>query len=872
MHKLQLQKDSPPVAIKKWLTDAQAEAQARFMQDKNPEALTGRLASIMDHLIGELYALYSDTPAPPTAIVALGGYGRRELCPYSDIDILFLYEPAQEKQAAKLAESILYILWDLGLKVGHAHRTEQDTLQLAREDTSIKTALLDARFLCGDGELFAQFSQQFWHDIEQESSLSFVEAKLTERDNRHGRFGDSRYRLEPNVKEGKGGLRDVHTLWWLMRYAYRIDSLAALVTRGYLHDDELADFTKANRLLLAVRILLHYHTGFADERLTFDKQLAIARDMGFANSSVNLAITRFMRRYFIAVRTVGTMTRIICALLEDEKKRKPQKPLGWVKLNEADADLFKLDGERLTIANDDIFARHPEAILSLFHVAQEQALDIHPRALRVLNQSLHQIDDGFRANPAINHIFLRILQSEKNPETTLRRMSESGVLGRFIPEFGRVIGQTQFNMYHVFTVDEHTLVALGILHAINSGNIRDEAPLASEIMPRIAQKHVLYLALFCHDIAKGRGGDHSELGELIAVKLAKRFGYTQEEQETVAWLVLNHLYLSNTAFKRDLNDPKTIADFVAFVRTPERLKLLLVLTVADIRAVAPGVWNEWKGVLMRELFTRAMRAMGSTQAEHDKKPKDAVMQTLREHYAHTTPAQLEHYETLGSEPFWAGCTLAQHITIAGMLLDAKSDEDLIMHTSHDDKRTVTEIIISAKDSPGIFARLTGAIALAGATIVSAKIFTLGSGRIVDIFQIQDMTGHAFDRPSKLARMAVYAEQALEGTLDLKASLANREKPYSAMVPSVAQTPSAVFVENDISNVCSVIEITCRDRAGLLYDIATALSALGLSIATAHISTYGAQAADVFYVKDLFGMKITHAQKIHLIRESVLKVL
>jgi len=874
MRKLQLQ-DIPREQLlettRLWFAEAQSQAHSMFMAEQDAERLTFHLASILDHLIGSLFAYFTEGKSHQVAVVATGGYGRREQCPYSDIDLLFLYAPSNTQEAGNIAESLLYILWDMGLKVGQAHRNVEETLMLAHEDIQVRTSLLDARLVAGDRVLFTSCMRRLEEEIIDGSALEFVEAKLAERDVRHARFGDSRYMLEPNVKEGKGGLRDLHTLWWLVRYVYHAQSLNELVELGHLTSEELQAFHHASQFLLRTRVHLHYQTGHADERLTFDKQLAIARAMGYENSSPNLAITRFMRRYFIAVRTVGSLTRIFCALLEDEKKRKPRKPLGWVKLGDTETDYFELDGERLSIIDEDLFQKHPTAMLTLFFAAQEKSLDIHPIALRAINRNLHLIDENFRKDKEACQIFLRILQSEKGPEIALRRMNEAGVLGRFVPEFGRIIGQTQFNMYHVYTVDEHTLVALGILHAVDQGKVIDEVPMASEIMPRITQKHVLYLALFCHDIAKGRGGDHSELGEHIAVKLGKRFGFTPEECDTTAWLVRNHLLLSNTAFKRDLNDPKTIADFVAAVQNPERLKLLLVLTVADIRAVAPGVWNEWKGALMRDLFNRSMVAMGSGEGSIKQRAPETLKLAIAEELPSLPLEVVDEYLTLCPGGFITGCSMSQHLAIARLLL-IDNDKKLRIHISHDEKSFVTEMIISTQDTPGLFAKLAGAITLAGATIINAKIFTLKDGAAVDIFHLQDMAGNAFNRPSMLAKMAVYIEQALDGDLDLSTALMHRAEPYKARHGERIKKQGAVFIENDASSVCTVIEIAAADRVGLLYDVANTLTECGLSIVTAHISTYGMHAADVFYVKNAFGMKILHDSKIKTIREEVGKML
>ncbi|NBO18647.1 MAG: [protein-PII] uridylyltransferase, partial [Proteobacteria bacterium] len=470
--------------------------------------------------------------------------------PYSDLDLLFLFDPADSAEATHIAEFILYVLWDLGLKVGQAHRTVDECIELARQDFTIRTSLLDARLIEGGKTLFDHFSGRFASEILSGEALQFVEAKLTERDARHQRFGDSRYMLEPNVKEGKGGLRDLHTLWWMTRYLYPIRRMRDLVHMKLLTEEEFATFNQARQFLWRVRIHLHYQCGRAEDRITFDRQHALAVAMGYAHPSSNRAIERFMRRYFVAVRTVGSMTRVYCAILEEEKNRKPRKSLAWLWHKPWALGHFRLDGERLTVRSEQAFEQHPLLMIEIFHVAQAHGLDIHPRALQLMARSLRRIDNDLQHDARAGELFMDILLGD-HAEVTLRRMSEAGVLGRFIPDFGRIVGQTQFNMYHVYTVDEHTLVALGILHNIEKGEVNAELPLATDIVHRIKMRRVLHLALFCHDIAKGRGGDHSELGEKVAAKLAVRFGFSKQEAETTAWLVRYHLLFSNTAFKRD---------------------------------------------------------------------------------------------------------------------------------------------------------------------------------------------------------------------------------------------------------------------------------------------------------------------------------
>src|SRR5215831_3868926 len=615
------------VPLKSALAAGRAEIQRRFEAPGSGAATIREQCFLMDQLIHALFALVTQEiyPLPnPTSgerlvMVAVGGYGRGELAPYSDIDLLFLLPYKRTPHTEQVIEYLLYVLWDLGLKIGQATRSVDECLRQAKSDLTIRTGLLEARYLWGDPALFYELKRRFDSEIVKGSAAQFVAAKLAERDERHKRVGDSRYQLEPNVKEGKGGLRDLHTLFWIAKYIYRTDDVGKLVELEVLSKEEAQRFDRAQKFLWTVRCHLHYLAGRAEERLTFDLQTEIGRRMGYTDHAGSRGVERFMKRYFLVAKDVGDLTRIFCAILEADQKHK--RRLSWARWGSGRRGLggFVLDGERLTIPSDDFFKKDPVALLRLFHVAQQHERDIHPRALRAASQSLKLIDQRLREDPEANRLFLEILTSRKDPETALRRMNEAGVFGRFIPDFGRVVAQMQYDMYHHYTVNEHTLFAIGTLHKIESGLLKEEHPLATEAAATIVSRRALYLAVLLHDIAKGRGGDHSEIGERIALELGSRLGLSGEETETVAWLVRWHLLMSGTAFKLDIGDPKTVGDFVERVQSPERLKLLLVLTVADIRAVGPNVWNGWKAALLRELYHRATDLMsgGLTVAAQD---------------------------------------------------------------------------------------------------------------------------------------------------------------------------------------------------------------------------------------------------------------
>ena len=743
-------------ALKAALAKGRAEIRRRFEEKGDGAAVIREQCFLMDQLIralfdvvtGELYPLANPTSGERLALVAVGGYGRSELAPYSDIDLVFLLPYKQTPYTEQVVESLLYSFWDLGLKVGHATRSVEDCLRHARSDLTIRTSLIEARYLWGDEALFSELKRRFDTEIVRGTAAQFIEAKLAERDQRHRRGGDSRYKLEPNVKEGKGGLRDLHTLFWLAKYIYRIEDVAKFVDLGVLSAEESQRFSRAQKFLWTVRCHLHYLAGRAEERLTFDLQTEIGQRMGYTDHAGSRGVERFMKHYFLVAKDVGDLTRIFCAILEADQQRK--RRLSWVRwgIGRRGLEGFIIDGERLTIPSEDFFEKDPTALVRLFHMAQRTELDIHPRALRRAGQSLRLIDAALRENPEANQLFLEILTSRKDPEAALRRMNEAGVLGRFIPDFGRVVAQMQYDMYHHYTVDEHTLFAIGILHKIETGQLKDEAPLSSVLFPTIISRRALYLAALLHDVAKGRGGDHSVLGEGIALKLGPRLGLSAEETETVAWLVRWHLLASSTAFKRDIGDPRTIDDFVALVQSPERLKLLLILTSADIRAVGPQVWNGWKAALLRDLYERAVEVMsGGLIAEPRAARIAAAQAAVREKLPDFTEAEFAAFIKAGYPYYWLSFDAEIHARHARLMREAQaSGAPLVVEKRVDAKRAVTEITLYTADHPGLFSRIAGALAVSGANIVDARIMTMSNGMALDIFWVQKSRRPRF-RPS-----------------------------------------------------------------------------------------------------------------------------
>jgi [protein-PII] uridylyltransferase len=866
--------------LKDALRRGRAEVQKRFDEGAGGGETVRALSFLMDQLIRTLhdfveahvYPVANPTAGEHMAVVAVGGYGRGELAPYSDIDLLFLLPYKATPHTEQVVEYMLYALWDLGLKVGQSTRSIDETLRQALADLTIRTAVLEARYIWGDQQLFFDLKRRFEAEIIKRTAAEYVQAKLAERDERHARMGDSRYVVEPNVKEGKGGLRDLHTLFWIAKYIYRVDDVEKLVEQGVLSAKEAHRFARAANFLWKVRCHLHFLTERAEDRLTFDRQSEVGRRMRYTDRAGARGVERFMKHYFLVAKDVGDLTRIFCAQLEAEQERRPRfawKPWGPRKRS---IDGFAVDAGRLDVAGDSAFRDDPLNLLRLFHVAQQHDLDIHPRALRLITQSLKLIDAKLRADPEANRLFMEMMTSRKAPEITLRRMNEAGVFGRFVPDFGRVVAQMQYDMYHIYTVDEHTLFAIGIVHKIETGELEDELPLASSIVHTIDSRRALYVAVLLHDIAKGRGGDHSELGAQVGERLGPRLGLTAEETETVAWLVRFHLLMSNTAFKRDIDDPQTIRDFAERVQSPERLKLLLILTAADIRAVGPKVWNGWKATLLRELYHRTVEEMsGGLVADSRDQRIAAAQQAVKALLSDFTAAEIDSFTAKGYPSYWLSFDPETQARHARLMREAeRSKAPLTVDTRVDPRRAVTEVTLYTADHAGLFSRVAGALALAGANIVDAKILTLSNGMALDTFWVQDQSGGAFDRPDKLAKLAVLFENVLSGRLKPHLEL---RKPGA--IPSrtrVFTVPPRVLIDNKASLTHTVIEVNGRDRPGLLFEVTRAITGLNLQISSAKISTYGEKVVDVFYVKDLFGHKVDHDRKLKEIREHLVDVM
>ncbi len=861
------------------LADGRAAILADFARDHGGLACATRLAGLQDEIIRSLYdyviryvyPLERPSSAERLCVVAVGGYGRATLAPGSDIDLLFLLPYKQTPWGESVVEAMLYVLWDLRQKVGHSTRSVDECVRQAKADMTIRTALLEARYMLGDAALFDDLQLRFDRDVQAKTAREFVAAKMAERETRIGRAGASRYLVEPNVKEGKGGLRDLNTLFWIAKYAYRVHNGEALVKAGLFTAKEFRLFCRCEEFLWRVRCELHVVAGRAEERLSFDYQRRIAARLGYGTGPSLSGVERFMKHYFLVAKNVGDLTAIVCAAIEEREAKQPAALDRFVqglrrrmRTIPGTSD-FQVEFDRITVTKRDVFERDPVNLIRLFAIADLYDLPIHPDATRLVTLSLRRVDRNLRENPEANRLFMDLLTSRREPETALRRMNEAGVLGRFIPEFGRIVALMQFNMYHHYTVDEHLLRAVGILAEIDAGRSRDAHPLANELMPTVVGRNALYLAVFLHDVAKGRQEDHSLAGAALARQLGPRFGLSPDETELTAWLIEHHLDMSNTAQSRDLNDRRTIETFAGVASTPEQLKALMILTICDIKAVGPGVWNGWKGQLLRTLYTETEMLLSGESPEFDRNTRVlASQEQLRPALPEFPDVEFTAYVARHYAPYWLRTSLANRIRDARLIRTLwQQGKGFASDVATDKFRSITELTIVAPDHPRLLSVIAGACASAGGNIVDAQIYTTKDGLALDTVSVSRAFEEDDDELRRAGRIASGIERALRGQIrlgELVAAKDNQPKGRAAF----ALHPK-IIVDNSASRRHTVLQVSGVDRPGLLYDLTRALAGLSLNIASAHVATFGEKAVDSFYVSDLTGAKITDPARQEVIR-------
>ncbi len=858
----------------RFMTDGRGTDCARALSELQDDIVR----VVYDFAVTHVYRAQNPSSAERVSIVAVGGYGRGMLAPGSDIDLLFLLPYKQTAWGESVIEYVLYALWDLGFKVGHATRSVSECIRLSGADVTIQTAVLEARYIWADRGLFDELAERYDREIMRDGAQNFIASKLTERDARHLRAGASRYLVEPDVKDGKGGLRDLQTLFWLAKFCHRTQSARDLIKAGLFTRSEYRKFRKCEDFLWSVRCHLHFIAGRAEERLSFDLQPEIAGLLGYVERGGLRPVERFMKHYFLIAKDVGDLTRIFCAALEAQQIKKAPVVSRFLRSLRvgaarkiAETKDFHLVSGRIGTVSEDVFERDPVNLIRLFHLADHYNAAIHPNALKLVTRSLKLVDRKVRSDREANRLFMDILTSRNDPEAILRRMNEAGVLGRFVLDFGRIVALMQFNMYHHYTVDEHLLRSIGILSEIERGELAEEHPLANEIIHTLEHRRALFVAMLLHDIAKGRKEDHSVAGERVARNLGPRLGLTGAETDLAAWLVRNHLIMSDFAQMRDLNDYKTILDFAAMVQGPERLKCLLILTVADIKAVGPGVWNGWKGQLLRTLYYETAPVLSGGHVTISREQRlDAAQGRFRYAMEDWSDAEIDAYLPRHYAPYWLSVDTAEQVNHARLIAQATLAGDTVRTDVKTDGFTeITELTVLAPDHPKLLALVTGACAAAGANIAGAQIFTTTDGMALDTIHVQREFPEARDETRRARRIAETIEAGLSGEVRIADIVRRRDKPQRRL--RAFKVEPAVMIDNESSNQFTVVEVNGLDRSGLLFNLTRALSELNLNIGSARIATFGERVVDVFYVTDLTGAKITNKNRQSAIRRRLLAV-
>jgi len=819
-----------------------AEVKAQFETARADYATHGEAKRLLQWRCAQvddvLRRLWSDLGFPKQlSLVAVGGYGRGELFPASDIDLLILLPAEPDAELQGKLETLVGYFWDIGLEIGHSVRTVDECLKEALNDITVLTALVESRHLCGSEKLFQELLQQIEADFDP---LAFYQAKCLEQQERYLRFNETPYSLEPNCKESPGGLRDLHVIFWVTRAAGYGTSWQDLARHGLITKDEAARFTAAEDLLDHIRIRLHFTTGRREDRLLFDYQNALAEQFGFSGSEGRRASEQLMQEYYRTAKAVTLLNTILLqnighALGVDEDPRP-----------EIIDDNFQAIDELLDVRNERLFVKKPESILDAFLVMQERhdLKGMTARTLRALWRAGAQIDDAFRADPGNRALFLKLLQSPRGIVHEFRRMNQLDILGAYLPSFGRIVGQMQHDLFHVYTVDQHILQVMRNVRRFTMEEFAHEYPLCSRLIGDFDRHWLLYVAALFHDIAKGRGGDHSEKGMVDAREFCEIHGLSEEDSELVIWLVGSHLLMSQVAQKEDTTDPDVIASFAAKVKDERHLTALYLLTHADIRGTSPKVWNQWKGKLLADLYQRTLHALahGEPPERHGaiSERQEEAMRLLR-YFALSDTVHERLWKQLDTVYFlrhsaeeiaWHTRSLHYRIT---------NDQPVVRARPAPDGEGL-QIMVYTPDEPDLFIRIVAFFARAGYNIVDAKIHTTKHGYALDSFVVLDVENRDSER-----EMIAYIEHEL--ALSLAEGICPEAPAGGRLSRQVKHFPikPKIEIKPDERGSNYILSLIAADRPGMLYNVATTLARHGINLQTAKIATLGERAEDVFLI-------------------------
>jgi len=841
-------------------------------------AIVAQWTAVVDGVVRALYeaarASYAERYTvldQRVALIAQGGYGRGELNPGSDIDLLVLYPQRPDAFVETVAEKVLYALWDTGLTVGHALRNVRDCVKLGGKDLKVKTALLDTRFLAGDRALYTQFAATMERELLKRNAPRFFRDKVAESEERHRKFGDSVYLVEPHLKEGEGGLRDIHTAMWLAKVKYVVHDLADLKERGVLTERDYEEIAAARDFLFRVRNALHFLSGQHLDQLTFEYQERIAADLGYRDAAHARGVEQFMRDYYLHARTVNRFSDdIIARCLE---RSSPYRFLGRLG-GRAIRPGVRIAGTELVVGDPATFSTDPTLLLRVFADAQRHGVRLSAATRRLVRANAARIDEPVRRSREAARAFLDVLGSRHSVYATLHEMHELDVLSAYLPEFADLRCMAQYDRYHIYTVDEHTLRAVHRLERLLHGEFKREVPQLTQVMREVSGIEILHLAMLFHDAGKGRGGDHSNKGADLARAVAERLGLNADDTAELELLVRHHLLMHHLATRRDIHDPKLVGEFARTVGTLATLQKLYVLTFADLGATNPKLWNSWQDLLLGELFGLAVesfeRGITAEQAQAERAARIRVRVAAVLGAAHASAR--ERFLVDMPDRYFLSTPeedIARHFT----MVQRYAEEPLVTAVAHFPEREFSEFTVVTGDRPGLFATLTGVLRAHGMSIGAARIATGGSGVVVDVFRVTHLDGAAIARDAeRWERIQVAVGKALAGELDVEDMVAKAGRPSTLGEKVVPRLPTKVEIDNRVSEDFTVIDVFTIDRVGVLFSIANALYHLGLSIHLAKITTTVDRVLDVFYVTDREGGKVEDPMQLALIRDTVLEEL
>lgn len=864
--------------VKEYLNRARARLFEDYLAGVSGRWVVERYTAAVDHAVQTLFAAAREDYARSYAVldqrlalVAQGGYGRGELNPQSDIDLLFIYPNRRDPYGETVTERVVYSLFDTGLQVGHAFRNLRECVTLAARDFKVKTALLDLRFVAGDGALYEEFARAMEKDVLKRNASRYFSEKLAENEERHRRYGDSVYIVQPHLKDGEGGLRDLHTAMWLAKVKFRTNSVAELVRKGVVTRREEEEVEAARDFLWRVRNGLHFHTGRHEDHLTFEYQERIAVDLGYRDDGKTRGVEQFTRAFYLAASTVNRFSQeIISRCTEQRLVYRLGMRFGGRTIRPG----VRIAAGELVVGDPETFAGDPVNLLRVFHDCQKHGVSLGGSTRRAVRAHAALLDDAVRRSDEAVAVFLSILRWKQGVAAALREMHKLGVLGAMLPEFGNLLCMAQYDQYHLYTVDEHSLRAVDVLEQLRLGAYKDGEPLLTEVMRAVENVEVLYLGMLLHDVGKGLGGDHSNRGAVMAVDIADRLGFNADERGELEFLVRHHLTMHHLATRRDIHDEQLVIEFAKTTRTLECLKKLYLLTFADLRAVNPKMWNAWHGSLLGELYVGALSVfergafVPGDQAER-------VARIRQRAAEQAPPGATEAYGAFLAEMPDRYFLSTPEGEIPGHfeLVRRFRESPFVTDVRHFPEREFSEFTVVTADRPGLFSKIAGTLAAHGMNILTACIATSDRGMAVDVFRVAHFEraegGRGADRWD---RVQATLGGVLSGQIDVETLVAAARRPGLLDRRFLPRVGTSVEIDNAVSESFTVIDVYTQDRVGVLFSITNALYHLNLSIHLAKITTNVDQVLDVFYVSEENGRKVEDEGRLEEIGAGLLDAL